>query len=639
MRPRWLITALVVGVAAGLCAGQNAPSPKAPVPGPAKKAAPDPLSAVSVKGEFESILAAAADASSFAEAVHRAQAAFDRLAAYGNPRGDAESFRVAGRWLRLLRHLEKVPKEQRGAALRTLREHEPLASALSRALDPEHDDIAKVYALVCRLGEERRAMLGRFGELGAAVALVHDEPPSFERARASDALRVFDYFTTVSDRAPVSATRLPVELLVFVVDTPADADELWWALNRYPNERRPGKKFFEINYDSDNFKRNKPLKLDAHDFTLQSILKVGGVCRHQAYYASQVSKALGIPSVIDSARGAGTGHAWVGYLDTTASPPRWNFDEGRYTEYKGLMGNVRHPQTRRDTPDSTVALTAQFVFEPVAARELSRSLVDAAARLGVFAGEGAVVARAGRKAASPGEYPPAVEWGGAKPREARAYSVASRLALLEEAINASPASAHAWGAVASMAGGGSLDHNQIVRWSEAAVKFCGTDYPDFALEVLAPMFEGEEDPARQDRLWEWAYDTFYRGVKDARRRRVDLAAMIRFAQGEQCEKHGRLGSAWDRYKQVIVEFPNDGPFAVEAVARCAEMLKKHGKPAEEMVSLYKDAWRRIEKPGEMSREFALGSNWFRVGKAYERVLKDAGRENEARSVASALRMK
>ncbi len=600
-----------------------------------------PLAVPTIKAELDSILDAAADTTSFNASVARAQGVFDRLVAYGDVKADAGAFRLAAQWLRVLKHLESVPAADRGAALKTLRAHDRLAAALARVVESGSDRDAKVYQLVVRLGQERDSSLDRFAELAAAVAVVHDAPLSFERAKAADAMDIFDYFVSIDARATLAPSKLPAELLVFVVDTPAQPDELRWALATFPGDRKPGRHFFDVDYDTDNFKHNKKLKLDAYDFTLQSIRKVGGVCRHQAYFAAQVAKALGVPSVIDTARGSGTGHAWAGYLDTSVSPARWDFDDGRYKEYQGLKGNVTDPQSRRSIPDSQVALTAQFAAEPADNRMLSAALTDAAARLGEVGGESVAPVKRGvgavlKKPTPAPSYPPPIEWGEFKPRPPRASDRAARLALLEDAVRASPATRDAWQTVADMASRQQLNHDQIVHWSEAVVQFCGTAYPDFALDVLKPMFESVDDPAEQDRLWQWAYDKFFKGVSDARRRRVDLAAMVRFEQAEQWEQHGQPGKAWERYKQVITEFPNDGPFVVSAVQQCAAILKKNGKPASDQLAMYQDAWRRIKKPGEMSREFASQSNWYRVGSAYEKALREAGKASDADAVKATL---
>jgi hypothetical protein len=671
-RPILFLAAICLGQAASPAQPASSPPPAKPTtptnPATPTKPAPSPLSIQAVSAELDSTLKALTDDGNYTAAIARAQAIFDRLVAYGDPRTDAPAFRASARWLRLFRQLEKLPDERQAASLKSLRAHDRLAAVLARVVKKE-DNLSKVYTFINLLADKRAGSLDRFAELAVAVAVVHDAPLAYERALSPAPLEIYDYFVGIDGRATLAPSALPAELLIHVVDTAATTDELWWALNKYPNDRQPGRHFFEIQYDKDNFKRNKPLKLDKYDFTLQNIRKIGGVCRHQAYYAAQVSKAVGIPSVVDSARGADVGHAWVGYLDITGPTCRWNFDEGRYDEYKGLMGSVPDPQTRRVIPDSQVALLAQFYSEPTDNRLLAAALTDAAIRLGDFAPSaahgtptvregpaspkrkdqtratpnpaspalaGPTVTTAGAPAdseppapaskerASASVYPPTITWPDAKAHPARPATITSRLTLLEQAINVSPARQDAWLTVADLAKRQELNHDQLVHWSEAAVAFCGTAYPDFALDVLKPMFKSVKDPAEQDRLYDWAYDKFFKGVSDQKRRRVDLAAMIRFEQGRLWEEAGQPDRAWTRYKQIIAEFPNDGPFIVTAVERCAAMLKKHDKPVTEAISLYQD-------------EFTSQSNWFRVGNAYETLLRDAGRANEADRVRAQFR--
>lgn len=296
--PILCLAALCLG---DVAAGVQPTSPITPAPKPAApaKPAPSPLSIQAVTADIDSILKSVTDNGDYSAAITHTQAVFDRLVAYGDPQKDAAAFRLTAQWLRLFRHLEAIPKDGRALALKTLRAHNHLAAVLARVVKPRYDHLERVYAFINRLAEQRERTLDRFADLAVAVAVVHDAPLAYERAIAPDALEIYDYFVDIDGRATLAPSNMPAELLIYVVDTPAQTDELLWALNRYPGDRQPGRHFFEIQYDNDNFKRGKPLKLDKYDFTLQNIRKVGGVCRHQAYFAAQAAKAVGIPSVVD----------------------------------------------------------------------------------------------------------------------------------------------------------------------------------------------------------------------------------------------------------------------------------------------------------------------------------------------------
>src|SRR2546423_11586627 len=55
----------------------------------------------------------------------------------------------------------------------------------------------------------------------------------------------------------------------------------------------------------------------------------------------------------------------------------WNFDEGRYEAYRGVVGNVTDPLTRKRIPDAYVSLLAELIGTKAADRQNARALEDA----------------------------------------------------------------------------------------------------------------------------------------------------------------------------------------------------------------------------------------------------------------------
>ena len=79
---------------------------------------------------------------------------------------------------------------------------------------------------------------------------------------------------------------------------------------------------------------------------LPNLVRFGGVCSDQAYFASTVAKAMGVPSAVITGTGPDVGHAWIGYLEVRGREAAWNLESGRYDAYKNVRGVAADPQTR-----------------------------------------------------------------------------------------------------------------------------------------------------------------------------------------------------------------------------------------------------------------------------------------------------
>jgi hypothetical protein len=529
---------------------------------------------------------------------------FDEVIAY-SPTSDVDSFREAAFGVRLVSQLSKAPEGRQAELLAYLRQHEALAQALVFLVKPE-DKLPGVYSLLDRL-RERHKDLGDHSSLAAAICVVHDQPLSQRvnenKADAPDPIEIFEYFKPA--RRSIGA--MPPEVLTSVVDVTASIEDLRWAGKKYAGDSDVGKRYFDVKYDYDAFRKGTVKKVTTAGFTLQNILKHGGVCADQAYFASQVGKSIGIPTAFISGRNAEVAHAWIGYLDTRAGRPTWNFDSGRYEGYQGVRGETTDPQTRKRVPDSSLALLSDASASNAVARRTAAAMTDAALRLAEIAKDqrelplGAPETLSGRKAV-------------------RGVGVADRLDLLEAGLRKCPSYASGWAVLVAAAKSGELSHKDKKRWAEVLDKLCAGKYPDFSLDILRPMVDTVEDPREQSALW----DSLFSGFQ----RRADLAAEIRFAQGSLWEAAGDRAKAWDCYQDVIKRYADDGPFTVDAARRCERLLKDSGKERE-ITPMYAALWSRLSKPQSMAPEFQSQSNWFRVGALYAARLESEGQTAKA----------
>lgn len=513
--------------------------------------------------------------------------------------------------LRLVSQLAEADAANRVAILKYLRANPELAHTLVFLIRPDEKP-KSVYALLHRLIGERGQALERYATLTAAVCVVHDKPLrrriNENSVAAPDPLVIFDYFVSSEKRLLFGLREVPAELLVFVVDTTAGLDEMQWALNRYAGDGNVGKRFFDVDYDWSHFKHGEKKEVTTAGFNLPNILKYGGICADQAYFAVAVGKAIGVPTTYTTGRSSESSHAWVGYLATDGKQVAWNFNSGRYEAYQGVKGEVMDPQSGKRVPDSTISLLAGLSMTPTEARRDAVALTDAAERLMRL-----------QKDTKPLDAQPLTE--GTAP--IRAADSAAALALLESAVKRSACYSPAWFAVQRLADQGRLNADDKKKWAAALERLCGDQYPDFFLAVLAPMIKTVPDAAEQNRFWEAALKYFDR--------RFDLAAEVRFEQGRLWEEQKKPDRAGMCYEDVINRFADAGPFVLEALDR-AEKILVAGNRQRQIPQIYEKAWSQTTKPKSTAEMFYKQSNWYQIGKRYADRLTDAGLQRQAADV-------
>jgi hypothetical protein len=370
-------------------------------------------------------------------------------------------------------------------------------------------------------------------------------------------------------------------------------------------------------YDTAFLKYNKPKKIEAFPYSLQNIFKQGGVCAEQAYYSAHAGKAIGVPATVIGGRSGDMAHAWVGFLQLRGGGPAWNMDEGHFGDYENLEGTVADPLTGGTISDTRLAMTAESVRLPLGSRLGAIALTDAACRL-------AHLHQFGEKAKAVYPPHPILDIPGLR-EQPRPVTGPTRMEILQAAVALAPRSPDVWTAVAEAAP--DMEGADRRAWFELLMNSCGQPYRRFAYHITAAMIEGIDDAQEQSEGWDWAVKT-YRLVPD-------LAADARMRQGKKWEASGNLDRAFAAYTDVVKQFPNDGPFVVDALRRAEGMLmraKNHGA----IVDLYRDAFRRISRPDTNSASFFRQSNFFRVGTLYVAALERVGRTSDAKAVMSQL---
>jgi hypothetical protein len=557
----------------------------------------------------------------------QADAAFLLACAYGGSR-DIDAFREAAFTRRLVKQLADSPYDTRGDLLTFLRAHPVLAHMMVFAIG-DRDNVRGVYALLDRLRSERPKQLEHYPELATALCIVRDRPLHRQinenKVTAADPLDVFDFYVSHESQMFYGLRGVPVELLCYIVDNPASIEDMNWALGKYAGTRDVGALFFSITYDFAYYDGKADKKLDSAPggFTLPNILRFGGVCADQAYFATTVGKSIGVPAAITGGESALAGHAWVGFLKSSGSSAAWNFDSGRYADYQLLRGNVTDPQTGKSVADSTVGLLGDLIGSNPILRQDAVALTDAAKVWGSDETNGDAAP------AFPPELLPASKSGkpNMKTPAARRRSADGELDLIELGLRQFADYPAGWALVADLAQHGKLSEPQKRKWADLTQRMCGQKHMDFAISILEPMIETVTDAGEQSDLW----DAVFKFVQS----RPDLAAGVRMHQGKMWEKQNNLTKAGQCYEYVIQHYINAGPFALPALRGAESVLKKLGQD-KNVVDLYAEAAKLVAKPDMLSgrAEFMHESNWYKVREAYAKKLEDAGQTQLADQIRS-----
>jgi hypothetical protein len=297
-------------------------------------------------------------------------------------------------------------------------------------------------------------------------------------------------------------------------------------------------------------------------------------------------------------------------LRTTANSANWDFDSGRYEDYQNVRGTIEDPQTGVRLPDAYLAVLESYMMAKPQTRQESAALIDAAERL--------LKVREAKKPWPPPESPK----GGVQ-----TASIDGALTLIESALRATPGYTRGWLLVRAMAQKGELNSAQKKRWADVLFALCGTKFPDFTLEVLAPMIRSVEDRAERRALWDRAAGIYAK--------RPDLLVRIRMEEAAMLADAKDYAGAYDSLHEVGSRYVNQCQEAVRALAACAGVLDKAGK-SDAIAPMFGDVAHTLHKPQTNNPVFMRQSAWFSVNAMYAEALDRAGKSGEAQRVRTML---
>jgi hypothetical protein len=194
-----------------------------------------------------------------------------------------------------------------------------------------------------------------YANLALAIAIVYDvpPPPDWPHGQVSasllprtllDPAAAFEFWVHADETGQTlqPLSRLPASELKFVVDAVAPAAELKWAQQNITKPLTALNQVYDmVRYRVDRVQQELyAWPEDRYD--LPTILGKGGICVDQAYFATEVGKARGVPTLFFSGAGKDAWHAWFGYLDQNG---HWQLDAGRYANQQFVTGLAIDPQT------------------------------------------------------------------------------------------------------------------------------------------------------------------------------------------------------------------------------------------------------------------------------------------------------
>jgi hypothetical protein len=232
------------------------------------------------------------------------------------------------------------------------------------------DKVPRVFAILQELYSRDPEKFARYSSLALAISVVYDVPPpdiwphhqvtdeALSR-KLQDPAAPFDYLTREDTLGHTyfSLRQLRAEELKFVVDMAAPVPELEWSEKAVslPLDQLEGA-YTMIKYRMDRSTKEEQMVWSGKPYTLQAILEDGGICIDQSYFASEVGKARGVPTLMFMGAGQDGRHAWFGFLD---SGQKWRLDVGRYAEQRLVTGVAFDPQTWETISDHEL----QFLSE------------------------------------------------------------------------------------------------------------------------------------------------------------------------------------------------------------------------------------------------------------------------------------
>lgn len=448
------------------------------------------------------------------------------------------------------------------AVIRAWIADEAFGAMLFANLSPQ-DNATEVLKNLQSIYQANTAKFREYAALAIALAVVYDVPlpPYWPHQQVTQSLipitnqsvsERFAYWTGANEAHDLllDIRRLNPEQLKFLIDAPIDPAEFAWARKRVRLSRTEMPKAFSmIRYDRDRLLGQRYSWTEG-PYTLEEIYSKGGICVDQAYFASMVGKARGLPTLYFSGQGVDGGHAWFGYMKMD---DKWELDCGRYENQNYATGDALDPQTWTPISDHELQFLAKrFRDTPLYAASQDDILF---ARLFLAAGQNDKALRAA-----------------------------------DSSVSVCPENSDAWNEKTSV-----LEKTQaslpILRTHLESASKQFTNYRDLRVDyqlAIAKVARDQGDTATADSLERQA-------LSQNKKKRSDLSVGIAAGRLATLVEQKQFDEAFKEYKKQITSLgkTGGGNFFYDVVAPFAMALKEAGdaEKAASAVSLARKALR------------------------------------------------
>ena len=456
--------------------------------------------------------------------------------------------------------------------------------ALAPGISDFPEQVLQVYTALWRSDRETIAL---WPDLVAALCVVWDQTETDSSdtpgALPDWAVWLYDYFRTANPRLRFSLSDMPWQLQTYVVDVVISREEAQWLWKRYGQRGEVGSLYFEVPYDTAAFYQGADKRIAGTLYTLDNLQRLGGVCVDQSYFATQIGRSMGVPTVTIIGQGGGgdVSHAWVGFLENKGKQLAWNLRSGRYEEQLYFTGSVNDPQTRERISESETSILSELQKSSPGNRVLATALL----------------------------------------RSVDILTHRQQCDVVVRSLILSPGQREAWLKLADLGRDGQLTEAQLDQVKQVVRDFAVKDYADLAFEIFVRMM------SRQSNLEQiTALDAL---VPLFKQKRPDLVARARLQQGRLHLALKNTEPALRAFDDVLRNYLYAGTVVLDTMQEVDTLLREL-KQQRKLAAVYAHVLGNVPKP--QASAWASQSVYCQLARSYVNLLDETGDRTTAAKI-------
>ncbi|HEV3142731.1 MAG TPA: hypothetical protein VGZ47_02485 [Gemmataceae bacterium] len=499
-----------------------------------------------------------------------------------------------------------------------------LKEELFTALLEERDDLTIAFRLLHDLWKKAPEAVAKYPNLAIAMALVWDQPKNIynyvghqvrthsilpDTAKKQAPVDVFQFYIDhtkdIQGKETINRLQaLPWEFLVYVVNHFTPAEERLWAIKQYvPKRAMIGRIYSDVQYDKEMLRtQSQVCKLDGKQYTLENIVKYGGVCAMQADFASRVGQSIGVPAAYVRGQSAGLEqHAWVMWVEvhnvTKGGKITFTLEShGRYFGDQYYTGTLHDPQTGEEILD----------------RDMER-------RLGSVAKE----RDAKRQADLAMRAFPML-------KEKLSLDRNKTVAFLDQVLKVSHYNEGVWQELVGLVRTGELSAESkslVLTHLEALLKSYEA-YPDFTWKIAPELVQINPDKAARNKIMERLATRFEIAG------RPDLACQARLQWSELTCEQKQWKTAATGLSKTIDKFATEGRYVPKMMDKLQEVCEKYKGGIDFLAKFYLETLAKIPgRRGDEPNKYCIAMHEQAL-----KFLQDNKKEKEATTVKQRLEL-